>query len=102
MKNNAWTELVPHLTNCKSFYGKAHVSDVYENGTHVGKLLKSYDTVVAYVADDGTVRRIWSGYSATTMRHIKEFVWQFAGQIMNKKEWDAVEMASGSLYYMAA
>ena len=53
----------------KSFYGKARVL-VYEDGTEV---LKSYDTMVLKRKPDGTLVRLWHGWSATTGRHIKAF-----------------------------
>ena len=53
----------------KSFYGKALVLE-YADGTQV---LKSYDTKVLKRKPDGTLVRMWDGWSATTGRHIKTF-----------------------------
>ena len=61
-------ELTP-TSGRKSFYGKAKVV-VYPNGAQA---LISYETFVAFKDTDGTVHRLWDGWSATTGRHIKEF-----------------------------
>ena len=61
-------ELIP-VDGRKSFYGKAAVL-VYANGTEV---LKSYGTKVVKRNPDGTLVRMWDGWSATTGRHIKAF-----------------------------
>ena len=53
----------------KSFYGKAAVL-VYGDGTEV---LRSYSTNVLKRKPDGTLVRMWDGWSATTGRHIKAF-----------------------------
>ena len=67
----------------KSFYGKAKVL-VDDDGTET---LVSYWTPVLEKAPDGTLRRLWGGWSATTGRHIKAF----AG--IGKAEWDKMEVA---------
>lgn len=67
----------------KSFYGKAKVL-VDDDGKET---LISYWTPVLEKAPDGTLRRLWGGWSATTGRHIKAF----AG--INKSEWDKMEVA---------
>lgn len=72
-------ELQP--TDCrKSCYGKAEVA-VYDDGT---KELYSYGTRIMRKHPDGTLERIWGGWSATTGRHIK----YFCG--LNKKEYFAL------------
>lgn len=53
----------------KSFYGKART---YQDGNK--KVLVSYDTEVAYI-EDGKAH-VNGLYSATTTRHIKEFLKQ--------------------------
>ena len=63
-----------------SFYGKANVI-VDENGAAT---LWSYTTPVIRRESDGTMTRLWSGWSATTGRHI----YAFCG--LRKKEWDAM------------
>lgn len=64
----------------KSFNGKAKVFQ-YSNGAEI---LKSYDTNVLRRDPDGTLHRLWSGWKATTGKHIGAF----AG--INKKAWDAL------------
>lgn len=61
-------ELIP-TNGRKSFYGKAKVI-VYPNGAQA---LISYETFVAFKDTDGTVHRLWDGWSATTGSHIKAF-----------------------------
>ena len=55
----------------KSFYKKAYV--VEERGY---KTLYSYDTPVVQITWRGDLVRLWPGYSATTMRHVNEFLKQ--------------------------
>ena len=93
-------DLIPNDSH-KSFYGKAKVI-VFEDGTQV---LQSYETFVAQKDPDGTIKRLWGGYSRTTQRHINAFCG------MNKAEFYAIpregditpkEKAaaySGTLYY---
>jgi len=81
MKTINTFELAPQLDNAQSFYRKAftlHMSD--------GSIqLKSYDTIVATfkagkVMVNGT-------YSMTTLRHIREFIYQTTGVSgLTKKE----------------
>lgn len=72
-------ELVP-TDGRRSFYRKAMVY-LYSDGAEV---LKSYDTNVMRKDPDGTLHRLWSGWSATTGRHIAAFCG------LNKKAWDAL------------
>ena len=70
------TELVPQYDARKSFYGKAKV----ETDTELGVTsLYSYGTLVAavfrYMGDNGRAA-VYGTYSATTLRHIKEFLKQ--------------------------
>lgn len=55
--------------NRKSFYGKAKVIITPEGV----KRLLSYNTIVCEIDSNGNFRRLWDGYSVTTMRHIKAF-----------------------------
>ena len=62
-------ELIP-TDGRKSFYGKAIVIEK-DNGE---KVLQSYNTEVCKITSDGEFVRLWSGYSATTMRHVNSFL----------------------------
>lgn len=64
-------ELQPIFDSRKSFYGKAKVEE-----NRGARLLRSYDTDVCMIDADGVFHRLWSGYSATTMRHVNEFLAQ--------------------------
>ena len=72
-------ELSPMGAN--SFYGKAHV--IIKNGI---RYLKSYETIVASVDQNGNIRRYWADWSATTGRHI----YAFCG--LRKKDWDKLKV----------
>lgn len=63
----------------KSFYGKAKV---LQNGNST-KLI-SYKTIVAEVKNGKP--KIYGWYSATTTRHIKEFLKQQGFMVDNKKQ----------------
>ena len=74
-------ELCPHYDSAQSFYGKAKV---FELGNNV--FLMSYDTVVAYFNRNTRNAEIVDTYSATTLRHIKEFLKQNGFKAENKKQ----------------
>lgn len=65
----------------KSFYGKAVVIEadttdpLYAN---IKYLLKSYDTIVAFITTDGEFY-ITSKYSPTTTKHQRSFAYYYAG-----------------------
>lgn len=61
-------ELLP-ADGRRSFYGKAKVL-IDNNGTET---LYSYDTPIISRSTSGELKRLWSGWSATTGRHIKAF-----------------------------
>ena len=67
---------LPCLDSRKSFYGKAKVIET-EDGE---KLLQSYNTIVCKINAAGEFVRLWSGESATTMRHINSFIMFFGIQ----------------------
>lgn len=54
----------------KSFYGKTYF--IYDNATGTSTLY-SYDTPTIKRLADGTMFRLWFGWSATTGRHIAAF-----------------------------
>lgn len=73
MKTLDTFELQPQLDNAQSFYKKAYT--LHNNDGSIQ--LKSYDTIVAtFKAGNITVNNT---YSATTLRHIKEFIYQTTG-----------------------
>lgn len=79
-------ELTPAaMTAQKSFYGKAKVIE-----TDGETLLQSYDITVCKIDKSGEFVRMWSGYSATTMRHINAFIEMFGISGGGKKWWDAL------------
>ena len=55
--------------NVESFYGKAYVI-AEEDGTET---LFSYNTPIIRRNPDGTLARLWSGYSAKTGKHVFAF-----------------------------
>lgn len=81
-------DLQPQYDSRKDFYGKAKVYRD-NNGTIY---LKSYETIVAEIKDkivtennEPTVK-VYGYYSATTARHINEFLQQNGFNKMSKKE----------------
>ena len=81
-------ELKP-TDNRKSFYGKAIIIEK-DNGE---KILQSYETKVCKITSEGEFVRMWSGYSATTMRHVNSFVQLFNIARGGKSWWDAQPVA---------
>lgn len=73
----------------KSFYGKC-AAIVSNEETDKNTYLLSYDTIVCYVDEAGKVHRTWSGYSATTMRHINAFLRYCGINEGGKAFWDAL------------
>lgn len=82
-------ELIP-TDGCKSFYGKAVVIEK-DNGETV---LQSYDTEVCKIDSNGEFVRLWSGYSATTMRHINSFLQRFGIPGGGKAWWDSQKIGA--------
>lgn len=62
-----------------SFYKKAKILK-YNNALY----LQSYQTIVAKIENGKAIVNGW--YSATTARHINEFLWQNGFETMAKKE----------------
>ena len=77
----SFMELLPYYDSAKSFYGKAKVIEV-ENDV----FLISYDTIVAFFNRDAKVAQVYGTYSATTLRHIKEFLKQSGFKAESKKQ----------------
>ena len=75
------TELQPIHSSQKSFYGKARVENL-ENGH---KELYSYSTKVCELDNNNNIVDI-GYYSATTSRHINDFLQQNGHNKMTKKE----------------
>ena len=64
-------ELCPYYDSAQSFYGKARIVEIEDD-----VFLISYDTIVAFYNRDTRIARVMGTYSATTLRHIKEFLKQ--------------------------
>lgn len=74
--------LEPIYTGQKSFYRKAEVLE-----TNIGKFLRSYDTIVAFIGNDNGFYRTWDDYSVTTMNHVNDFIHQNGISGGGKKWW---------------
>ena len=74
-------ELCPHYDSAQSFYGKAKVIEI-ENDV----FLVSYDTIVAFYNRETKIAEVIDTYSATTLRHIKEFLRQSGFKAETKKQ----------------
>ena len=77
--------LEPQYDSRKSFYGKAVVF-IQEDGS---KVLRSYNTNVARITAENELE-IYGTYSPTTLRHIKEFMYQNGFEVVSKKEMEAL------------
>ena len=84
MKSNT---LKARYDHAQSFYGKASV--ILDGET---AYLKSYNTIVCSIDKNGKFRRHWGGYSATTMRHVNEFLKQYGIDEGGKKYWESLEV----------
>lgn len=88
-------ELKPIHTNQKSFYRKAMVTVSYNDGG-MYLVLQSYDThvVMVKISKGGmpNVKRLWPGYSATTMRHVNELLMQEGFPKLSASAWRAMEL----------
>lgn len=81
-------ELEPRHDSRKSFYQKAFVR--IDGNT---RTLESYDTDVCRATkNDGslTVCRLWNAWSATTGRHVHEFLLQLGYCSNGKRFWDSL------------
>lgn len=78
--------LIPHTAQ-KSFYNKAIVI-ICCNGW---KYLQSYNTIVCAIDNAGNLHRFWSGYSATTAKHINAFLFDNKLKPLGKKQWLSIE-----------
>lgn len=82
------TELIP-TSSRKSFYGKAKVIE-----TNGRKYLRSYDTVVASVNENGDVERHSDWLSKTTCSHVKSFIETFGNGKVDAKKFRNMPMTS--------
>ena len=73
------TELMPRYDSRASFYNKARV-EIKDGRVN----LYSYNTLVAYIERGKAVVTGW--YSATTSRHVKEFLLQNGFKAENTKQ----------------
>ena len=71
-----------------SYYGKAKV--VEDESGEI--FLRSYDTLVCYINKDGELKRLWDGYSSTTMKHVNDFLKLFELDGGGKKWWMSLEV----------
>lgn len=78
------SDLIP-TKGQRSFYGKAKLVE-----TDNELFLQSYDTLVCYRNEKGEFKRLWDGYSPTTMRHVDSFLDYCGMQGGGKKWWDAL------------
>lgn len=79
--NIVMMELSPCYDSAQSFYGKAKVFEI-ENDV----FLMSYDTIVAFYNRETKIAKVVGTYSATTLRHIKEFLKQNGFKAETKKQ----------------
>lgn len=91
-------ELRPVAEGQKSFYGKALV-EINLDGSET---LYSYNTPIIKKYQDGTLKRLYSGWSQTTGRHIKAFCGlnkaQFFALPHELTTYEKAQAYSGTLY----
>lgn len=76
------------LKDRKSFYGKMKVIERDRE-----KLLQSYNTIVCKLDSCGNFKRLWSGWSATTQRHVNAFVDYYGmPELGGKSAWEKMEV----------
>ena len=68
----------------KSFYGKATVGIAADGAA----TLYSYGTPILRKNADGSLDKLWYGYSVTTMRHINSFCDTFGISGGGKRWWE--------------
>ena len=83
-------------TRQKSFYGKAKVV-VTDCSNDVFYALYSYGTLVLSVDVNVSglicARKLWDGYSATTLRHVNELLMQIGFPKLSARAWRAMEVS---------
>lgn len=87
-KNNVLDQVELKPLDQKSFYNKAMVIDADPNDPlykNIKYLLKSYDTIVAFITTDNEFY-ITSKYSPTTTKHQRSFAYYYAGLDIPAKE----------------
>lgn len=87
-KNNVLDQVELKPFDRKSFYGKAMVIKADPNNPlykNIKYLLKSYDTIVAFITTDDKFY-ITGKYSPTTTRHQRSFAYGYAGLDIPAKE----------------
>lgn len=77
-------ELITEFDNTKSFYGKARIEESREK-----KILTSYNTKVAEIDKIKNSAVVFGTHSATTLRHIKEFLLQNSFKAETKEQIEA-------------
>lgn len=80
-KNNVLDQIELKPLDQKSFYNKAMVIKADSNDPlykNIKYLLKSYDTIVAFITTDGEFY-ITGKYSPTTTKHQRSFAYYYAG-----------------------
>lgn len=83
-------ELIP-VRGRKSFYGKCKA--IEKDGYSA---CLSYSTIVCMKTKSGKFKRLWDGYSATTMRHIDSFCSHVGFPSIGKSVWE--KMTVGKPY----
>lgn len=84
-------ERVEKLTprDAVSFYGKAKII-ITDNS--IIKLISYNTCVLEYNLKTGIIRKLWGGYSVTTMRHINAFLEMYHRYALNKQQWNNIAL----------
>lgn len=73
--------VVPNTNNKATYY-------LNEDAEFV---LRSYYTDVCSLDSEGNIKKLWEGYSVTTMNHINAFLKEFGEKPLSKHDWIMME-----------
>ena len=60
-------------------------------GTPEKVFLQSYDTLILVIdRATGEIKKLWNGYSVTTLKHINTFLKAYNGRTFSKREWESI------------
>ena len=78
----------------KSFYKKAYVLEDEKGNL----FLQSYDTIVCGIIN-GIFKKLWNGYSRTTLVHVNDFRKAHNMGTLYKKEWESLNTDNDPVSY---
>lgn len=88
--------LEPMHTNQKSFYGKAYVYEYDMSDWRYYRLISCESPALNVKVRDGVtyISKRCDSYSATTLRHVNEFLKQLRFPALTAKQWQALHVGA--------